>query len=178
MRRLTFTMLLTLVCVPAAFAGGSAVGDGAFSVLSASGTITVVGRGTIYGQIDKGTLTVTDPDATGAAMQVVGAEHTTRPVGGHVTVYWGRDLTFREVTGRYKLVIGSATGIDLLAVGVGKAWLKGDPIASDPGTFTVDGAKKTPLPVAPTVAPAAGTTWAGLVVPFGVQATTTTTTSP
>ena len=106
-------------------------------------------------------------------MQVVGADHTTRPAGAHVTVYFGKDITFREVSGRYKLVIGSATGIDFLAVGVGKAWLKGDPTASDPGTFTVDGAKKTSLPVAPAVAPAAGTTWAGLVVPFGVQPTTT-----
>jgi hypothetical protein len=169
MRRLTFTMLLTLVCVPAAFAGGAALGDGAFSVVNASGTITVVGKGTIYGQIDKGTLTVTDPDASSAAMQVVGAGHTTRPAGAHVTVYSGKGITFREVSGRYKLVITSATGIDFLAVGVGKAWLKGDPAASDPGTFTVDGAKKTPLPVAS----AAGATWAGLVVPFGVQPATT-----
>jgi hypothetical protein len=178
MRRLTFTMLLTLVCVPAAFAGGSALGDGAFSVLNASGSITVIGKGTIYGQIDKGTITATDPDASSAAMQVVGAEHTSRPAGAHVTIYSGKDLTFREVSGRYKLAISSATGIDFLAVGVGKAWLKGDPTASDPGTFTVDGAKKTSLPVTPTVAPAAGTTWAGLAVPFGVQPTATTTTSP
>jgi hypothetical protein len=180
MRRLSFTMLLlTLVCVPAALAGGTAVGDGALSVINASGSITVIGKGTIYGQIDKGTITVTDPDTTdGPPIVVVGAEHT-HPAGGHVTIYSGKDITFRGVTGRYKIVIGTATGVDFLAVGVGKAWLKADPTASSAGTYTVDGSKMLPVPVAPATALPAGTTWAGQVVQFGVQPTpTTTTTSP
>jgi hypothetical protein len=155
MRRLLFSLLFILVCVPAALAGGSAVGDGALSVLNANGTVT-------------------DPDLTDGPMQVVGAEHT-RPAGGHVTVYSGKDITFREVGGRYKLVISAATGIDFLAVGVGKAWLKADPSAGDPGAYTVDGKKQQALPVAPAVAPPAGTVWPGLVVPFGVQPTTTAT---
>ena len=176
MRRLLFPLLFLLVCVPAALAGGSAVGDGALSVLNANGTITVIGKGTIYGQVDKGTLTVTDPDPTDGPMQVVGATHT-HPAGGHVTVYSGKNITFREVGGRYKLVISASTGIDFLAVGVGKAWLKADPTAGDPGIYTVDGKKQQALPVAPAVAPPAGTVWPGLVVPFGVQPTTTTTTT-
>ena len=168
MRRLLFTLLFILVCVPAALAGGSATGDGALSVLNANGTITVIGKGTIYGQIDKGTLTVTDPDLTDGPMQVVGAEHT-RPLAGHVTVYSGKDLTFREVGGRYKVVITTATGIDFLAVGVGKAWLKADASAGDPGTFTIDGKKPQTLPLAPVVTPPAGSIWPGLAVQFGVQ---------
>ncbi len=179
MRRLSFTMLLlTLVCVPAALAGGTAVGDGALSVINASGSITVIGKGTIYGQIDKGTVTVTDPDPTdGPPMVVVGAEHT-HPAGGHVTIYSGKDITFRGFSGRYKLVISSASGVDFLAVGVGKAWLKADPTLGPVGNYTVDGAKMQPLPATSAVALPAGTTWAGLVVPFGVQPTATTTTSP
>src|ERR1700693_1371746 len=118
MRRLLFTLLFILVSVPTALAGGSATGDGALSVLNANGTITVIGKGTIYGQIDKGTLTVTDLDLTDGPMQ--GAAEHTRPLAGHVTVYSGEDLSFREVGGRYKLVITTATGIDFLAVGVGK----------------------------------------------------------
>jgi hypothetical protein len=173
MRRLLLTLLVTLFCVPAAFAGGSATGDGALSVLNASGTITVIGKGTIYGQLDKGTITVTDPDPTEGTMQVVGATRT-RPIGGHVTVYTGKNITFREVGGRYKIVISTATGIDFLAVGVGKAWLKGDPTATDPGIFTVDGKKQQTLPLTPPVAPAAGTTWPGLAVQFGIQPTTVT----
>jgi hypothetical protein len=179
MRRLSLTMLLlTLVCVPAALAGGAAVGDGQLSVINASGAITVIGKGTIYGQIDKGTVTVTDPDPTdGPPLVVVGAEHT-HPAGGHVTIYSGKDITFRGVSGRYKIVISAASGVDFLAVGVGKAWLKADPTLGAVGTYTVDGAKMQPVPVAPAVAVPAGTTWAGLVVPFGVQPTATTTTSP
>jgi hypothetical protein len=182
MRRLSFTLLLlTLVCVPAALASGSsldgnsAVGDGALSVINASGSITVVGKGTIYGQIEKGTIAVTDPDPTdGPPMVVVGAEHTTHSAGSNVTTYSGKDITFRGVSGRYKIVISAATGIDFLAVGVGKAWLKGDPTVGPVGSYTVDGAKMQPLPVASSVALPAGTTWAGQVVPFGVQPTTTT----
>jgi hypothetical protein len=174
MRRLLFTLLVILVCVPAALAGGNATGDGALSVLNANGTITVIGKGTIYGQVDKGTLTVTDPDSTDGPMQVVGAEHT-HPSSGSVTVYSGKDITFREVGGRYKLVISAATGIDFLAVGVGKAWLKADPNA-DPGSFTVDGKKQQSLPAAPAVALPAGTIWPGLAVQFGVQPATVTAT--
>jgi hypothetical protein len=179
MRRLSFTLLLlTLVCVPVALAEGAAVGDGALSVINASGSITVAGKGTIYGQLDKGTITVTDPDTTdGPPMVVVGAEHT-HPAGGHVTIYSGKDITFRGVSGRYKIVISAATGVDFLAVGVGKAWLKGDPTVSSAGTYTVDGSKMQTVPTAPAVAPPAGTTWAGQVVQFGVQPATTTTTSP
>jgi hypothetical protein len=179
MRRLSFTMLLlTLVCVPAALAGGAAVGDGALSVINASGSITVIGKGTIYGQLDKGTITVTvtDPDTTdGPPIVVVGAEHS-HPAGGHVTIYSGKNITFRGVSGRYKIVIGSAAGVDFLAVGVGKAWLKADPTAGSAGTYTVDGSKMQPVPVAPATALPAGTTWAGQVVQFGAQPTPTTTT--
>ena len=180
MRRLSLTMLfLTLVCVPAALAGGTAVGDGALSVINASGVITVAGKGTIYGQIDKGTIAVTDPDSTdGPPMVVVGAEHISHSSGSHLTTYWGKDITFRGVSGRYKIVVSAATGVDFLAVGVGKAWLKADATLGPVGTYTVDGAKMQPLPVAPAAALPAGTTWAGLVVPFGVQPTATTTTSP
>jgi hypothetical protein len=106
-------------------------------------------------------------------MQVVGATHT-RPAGGHVTVYSGKNITFREVGGRYKLVISASSGIDFLAVGVGKAWLKADPNAAEPGSYTVDGKKQQSLPVSPAVAPPAGTVWPGLVVQFGVQPTTAT----
>ena len=175
MRRLLLTLLVSLSCVPAAFAGGSATGDGALSVLNASGTITVIGKGTIYGQVDKGTITVTDPDPTDGTMQVVGATRT-RPIGGHVTVYSGKNITFREVGGRYKIVISNATGVDFLAVGIGKAWLKGDLTATDPGTFTVDGKKQQALPVTPAVLPPAGTIWPGLAVQFGVQPATVTAT--
>ena len=170
MRRLLLTLLITLVCVPAALAGGTASGDGALSVLKASGTITVVGKGTIYGQIDKGTLTVTDPDPTDGEMQVVGATHT-RPAVGHITIYSGKNITFREVGGRFKVVISAASGINFLAVGVGKAWLKADPTLGDPGIFTVDGKKQQALPVAPATALPVGTIWPGLAVQFGVQPT-------
>ncbi len=171
MHRLSVILLLTLALVPTALAGGSATGDGALSVLNANGTITVVGRGTIYGQLDKGTLTVTDPDPTDGLVQVVGAEHTLH-VSLHVTAYSGKDITFRLVGGRYKLAITAGTNVDFLAVGVGKAWLKGDPAGASSGTYTVDGAKNVPLPLAPTAPVPAGTTWPGVAVPFGVQPAT------
>jgi hypothetical protein len=105
---------------------------------------------------------------------VVGAEHA-HPAGGRVTIYSGKDITFRGVSGRYKIVISAATGVDFLAVGVGKAWLKADSTLGPVGTYTVDGAKMQSLPVTPAAALQAGATWAGLVVPFGVQPTATTT---
>ena len=178
MVRLLVTLLCALCLAPAAGAGGSAAGDGALSILSGNGWMTIVGKGTIYGQLDKGTLTVTDPDPTDGTIQVVGAEQT-RPKGLNVTVYTGKNITFRLVGGRYKLAIAASTGVDLLAVGVGKAWLRGDPTAPNAGTYTVDGSRRTPIPVAPATPPAAGATWAGVLVPFGsAPPATTTTASP
>jgi hypothetical protein len=177
MRRLTFTLLFALFAAPAAFAAAGAVGDGALSIVNANvASIQIAGKGTIYGQLDKGTIAVTDTDLTDGTVLVTGGKRVASTKPSTVT-YTGKDLTFRLVGGLYKFAI-SGTDVNFVAVGVGKAYLKGDPTADDAGSYTVDGAKLQPIPVAPTVVPAVGTTWPGLLVTFGKQAASASTFQP
>ena len=78
MRRLCLTLLCGLVAVPAALAASSATGDGVLELKAATGTVVLTGvRGTVWGQMDKGKLVVTDPVAGDGAIYVSGAENVT-----------------------------------------------------------------------------------------------------
>jgi hypothetical protein len=150
MRRLCLTLLCGLVAVPTALAASrtSAVaGDGVLefrSVNASSANITGT-RGTIWGQLDKGKLIVTDPVLGDGQIYVSGAEKT-HIVDENVTVYWGTDLHFRVIGGKYKLAFKNASGLDLTAVGVGTAVLVGDITYDDTGDYARDGGKWIPVP--------------------------------
>ena len=156
MRRLLITLLCGLIVAPAALAAAHATGDGVLELKQVSG-IVLLGKtaqpaqGTLWGQMDKGTLKVTDPIAGDGAILVSGWK--TRTVytpaddsSPKVVTYIGKDLHFRVTGGKYKLFF-SGSGIDLTAVGVGVAYLSGDPDADDAGDYAVNGGKWTPMPV-------------------------------
>ena len=152
MRRLCLSLLCGLVAVPAALAASRATGDGVLDLRAANGNVVLVGtRGTVWGQMDTGSLRVTDPLPGDGAIFVSGAEavHT---VSDTVTTYTGKNIHFRVTGGRYRLSFRGitydmpATGIDLTAVGVGTVYLVGDPF-SDPGDYAVDNGKWISLPV-------------------------------
>jgi hypothetical protein len=152
MRRLLLTLLCGLVAVPAALAASHATGDGVLDLKAASGIVILSGiRGTVWGQMDNGTLRVTDPLPGDGTVFVSGAE-AVHPVSDTVTTYSGKNIHFRVTGGRYKLTFKGiasdlpATGIDLTAVGVGTAFLTGDPFV-DSGDYAVDNGKWIPLPV-------------------------------
>ena len=154
MRRLCLTLLCGLVAVPAALAAAHATGDGVLELKAVTGTVTLTGsRGTVWGQLDKGKLIVTDPVANDGAIYVSGATTVTAGKSESVTVYTGRDIRFRVLGGKYKLAFRgsgadvSAVGVDLTAVGVGTAQLSGDAFASDTGKYAVDSGKWNTVPV-------------------------------
>lgn len=148
MRRLCLTMLCGLVAIPAALAAAHATGDGVLELKAVTGTVVLTGsRGTVWGQLDKGKLVVTDPVANDGAIYVSGA--TAAPGKSEiVTVYTGRDIHFRVTRGRYKLAFRgsgsdvSAVGIDLTAVGVGSIQMTGDAFANETGKYAVDNSGK------------------------------------
>jgi hypothetical protein len=150
-------MLCGLVAVPAALAAARAAGDGVLELRSVDGAVVVTGSsGTLWGQMDRGRLVVTDPLPGDGNVLVSGFEKT-RSVSDSVTVYIGKDLHFRVTGGRYKLALKGA-GIDLTAVGVGTAQLTGDVLADDAGSYAVDQGKWAPVPLL-----------GQRTVPFGVQ---------
>ena len=161
MRRLCLILLCGLIAVPAALAAVGSTGDGVLELQNVNGVVVVTGsRGTLWGQMDKGKLVVTDPNLNDGQIFVSGADHTIVR-DENVTVYSGADIHFRVTGGKYRLAfVGS--GIDLTAVGVGTAQLSGDLLADDPGVFAIDSGKAIPVPYSP----------AKRFVQFGVQATT------
>jgi hypothetical protein len=156
MRRLCLTLFCGLVAIPAALAASGATGDGVLELKAATGTIVLTGtRGTVWGQMDKGKLVVTDPLPGDGAIYVSGAENATPGKSDGVTIYWGRDIHFRVTGGKYKLVFrglgtdATAVGVDLTAVGVGSAQLIGDAFVNDTGKYAVDSGKWISVPVWP-----------------------------
>ena len=161
MRRLCLILLCGLVAVPAALAAASTPGDGVLELKKADANIIVAGtRGTLWGQMDKGRLIVTDPIAGDGAIYVSGAEKT-HSVSDAVTIYSGVDIHFRVTAGKYRLNL-KGTGIDFTAVGLGTAQLSGDVLAVDPGNYSLDSGKWIPVPFFP----------ATRIVQFGVPPTT------
>jgi len=162
--------LLLVVLLPAlaAHAAGNASGDGTFSVKDVYGSVTVVGKGAVWGQLDRGFLTITDPNPTDGVIKVSGYT-STRPGRTDFSItYVGTNIHFQIVGGAYKLQFRGAAGVDLSAVGIGKATLIGDPFAGvDPGYYSLEGEKWQPVTLVQTT------------VAFGTPAAaSTTTTSP
>lgn len=162
MRRLCLILLCGLVVVPAALAAPRATGDGVLELIAVNADrVTIVARGAIWGQLDRGTLIVYDRSPQDSSTPYVsGAEISYPTLDGSGTVYKGRDIHFRSTDGAYRFVI-SGSGIDLTAVGSGKAYIDGNADAIDMGQYAVD--NNDPQPVQPRLK----------IVPFGAQPTAT-----
>jgi len=157
MRRLSFTLLCGLLLAPAALAGVRTAGDGVLELKAVNATtVTIAGKGALWGQVDQGRLYVTDPIDNDGLVYVSGADQAPRAIGDTTTLYIGKNMHFRVTGGTYRLMFSKSVGIDLTAVGVGKASMTGDPTADSTGTYALDG-KWTPVPLIRSI------------VPFGVQ---------
>lgn len=167
MRRLALFLLAAVAVVPtAAMAARTAPGDGVFELRAANGVVVLTGKGVIWGQMDRGSLRVTDLDPTvGIDPFVSGAEHTRATDDPNTTVYSGDNIHFRLTGGKYRFRF-RGTGIDLTAVGVGTGALTGEPNPlGKTGSYAVDGGDWTPVPLyewdvpfgtPPTTAPGTG----------------------
>jgi hypothetical protein len=144
--RLTLLLLCSLLLAPAAFAAGSATGDGVLELKAVNGKVGITGqRGAIWGQLDKGTLRVVDlnpDDNLNAYVSGCAGAPGTDP---GVTIYICKNIHFRFIGGKYRFtIIGS--GIDVTAVGVGQASLTGDPEELDTGDYKIDDGKWVSVP--------------------------------
>jgi hypothetical protein len=159
MRRLCIILLCGLVAVPAALAAARVSGDGVLELTKVNGTVVVAGtRGTLWGQIDKGRLVVSDPVVGDGQVLVSGAESRKPGLLDGTTIYGGIDIRFRVTGGKYRLAL-RGSGIDLTAVGVGTAQLSGDLFAATSGNYALDSGRWIPVPYFP----------ASRLVLFGVQ---------
>jgi hypothetical protein len=145
MRRLSLILLSCLVVAPAALAATRATGDGVLELRTVDGTVLLVGKGVVWGQMDRGKLVVNEVDPAAGDVLVSGAEHKVLGPCDTCTTYTGRDIHFRATGGKYRLWY-QGWSIDLSAVGVGSASLTGDLTSDDAGDYALDGGKWTPVP--------------------------------
>ncbi|HEX6762255.1 MAG TPA: hypothetical protein VF094_05605 [Gaiellaceae bacterium] len=147
MRRLCLILLASLIAVPAAIAASGAAGDGSLELRAVYGNVTLAGDGVLWGQMDKGSLAVTDPVPGDGTVYVSGADKPEKVQPDGSILYSGRDLTFRITGGSYKLKFTNGSGIDLTTVGIGKATIVPSPTAVDDGDYARDGGNWKSVPI-------------------------------
>lgn len=129
--RRIITLLCFLVALGAAPAEAGAPGDGTLSVRDARGLVQLSSRGTMIGRIERGKLTVTDPNPRDNRRPIVlGAERRVTSRNLKTTIYTGKDIRVR-ITAGLAHVRFEGRGIHLSAVGRGSGLLDG---AGDPTT--------------------------------------------
>lgn len=148
MRRLALILLVAVAVVPAAaLAARTATGDGAFELRQVNGVVVLSGKGVVWGQMDRGSLRVTNLSPfSGPQPLVSGAERKVTTDDPDVVVYTGADLHFRLTGGKYRFRF-RGTGIDLTAVGSGSADLTGLPdLSGETGDYALNGGNWTTVP--------------------------------
>ena len=134
-RFLLACLLIVLASLAVASTVGAASGpvgryaksDGTLSVQNGRGAFALQGmEGSVLGRIDKGTLTITDPDPNDAAAPVVRGYQWIKARSENTIQYGGKKpIRFRILGGRFDLRVESAVGVELSVVGRGRAMLDG-----------------------------------------------------
>jgi hypothetical protein len=132
-----FLVLLTLLV----FGGGlpanaAAPPNGTLEVRDGKGRVELSARGSIIGRIERGKVTVIDPNPRDARRPVVlGAERRRTSRNGKTTVYTGRDIRVRS-TGAFVHVSFDGKNIQVSAVARGRGLIQG---SADPFLTNADG---------------------------------------
>jgi hypothetical protein len=138
--------VLIMTGTAAARSGGS--NDGALSVKNADGRVVIVGKGVVIGRIDKGQVTIRDPNPNDAAVPIVTGADATQSINDKSTRYSGTNLRFRMIGGSFTVNV-FGTDIDLSAVGRGMVTLNGTiarNTSNGDATYAVNGDPPLPFP--------------------------------
>lgn len=145
MRNLTFICAFVAFALPgAALAHAGAPGDGTLLVKDGIGKVSITAKGGVIGHLGKGVLTVRDPNPNDSISEVVNGADGSRDINEFVTKYWGTDLRFRYIGGKFTVTI-TGVNIDFSAIGKGTVQLVGEGTADD-GTYSVNGLAPQPFP--------------------------------
>ena len=142
--------LFALLCVlsapvfaSAALAGSVGTNDGALSVKNGDGRVIANARGGVIGHLDKGWLTIKDPNPNDGTGPIVNGADNTQPAGEHTTRYSGTNIRFRLIGGAFVINV-NGTGIDMSVIGKGLVALDGTNTTT--GTYAVNGDTAQPFP--------------------------------
>jgi hypothetical protein len=150
-------VLSVLAFSGSAFARSTGPNDGALSVKNADGRVVFNGRGGVIGRLDKGQVTIKDPNPNDGTGPIVNGADSTQSLGDHTTRYSGSNIRFRIIGGTFTVTI-FASGIDASVIGRGLVTLDGT--TDTDGTYASNGDAAQPMPkfrfTFPLLAPTAG----------------------
>jgi hypothetical protein len=130
-RNLTFICALFAFALPgAALARPGASGDGTLLIKDGVGKVTVNAKGGVIGHLGEGVLTVRDPNPGDNINEVVTGSEGMHEVNALVTKYWGKDVRFRYIGGKFTVSV-NGSDIDLSAIGKGTVQIVGRGTADD-----------------------------------------------
>lgn len=142
-----FLALLGVLAVPffsgAAVAKSTSPTDGALAVKNADGRIVFNGRGGVIGRLDKGQVTIKDPNPYDGTGPIVTGADSTQSLGDRTTRYSGSNIRFRIIGGSFTVIV-YATGVDASVIGKGLVTLDGT--STTAGTYTLNGDATLPFP--------------------------------
>lgn len=137
--------LFVLALPGAALARPGAPGDGTLLIKDGVGKMTINAKGGgVIGHLGEGMLTVRDPNPGDNISEVVTGADRMHSVNDFVTKYWGRDIRFRYIGGKFMIAI-TGFDFDLSAIGRGTVTLIGRGTADD-GTYSLNGLAPQPFP--------------------------------
>jgi hypothetical protein len=132
MRKLLVPFLIVLTLPATAYSssntGPPPANDGTLSIREGRGLVQLSARGSVTGRIDRGKVTITDPNPYDDKRPVVYGSTNTTYRGSKTTIYQGRNIRFRLIGALFHTRI-EGRGIFLSAVGKGRGILDG---AGDP----------------------------------------------
>src|SRR4029078_9964363 len=99
-----------------ALATTSGPSDGALSIKNADGRVVFNGRGGVIGRLDKGQVTINDPNPKDGTGPMVNAADSTQSLGDHTPRYSGSNIRFRIIGGTFTVTV-FASGIDASVIG-------------------------------------------------------------
>jgi hypothetical protein len=145
-RRVLASITLALLALPAAaLALGGAAGDGTLAIVNANGTMSIAAKGALIGQIDRGRVTLEDPNPNDGPAPVVWGYESKRDLTDTKSLYSGNDIRFRISGGFFRVkVVGS--GVDLSVVGHGSVTIGPALGIFSGGTYSLNGALPLAFP--------------------------------
>lgn len=142
-------VLVVLVMTGTAAARPDGNNDGALSVKNADGRVIVVGKGVVIGRLDRGQVTIKDPNPNDATVPIVTGAEATQSIGEKTTRYSGTNLRFRMIGGAFTVNV-FGTDVDMSVVGRGMVTLNGAIARGNTdhadATYAVNGDPPLPFP--------------------------------
>jgi hypothetical protein len=146
---LLFSLVALLGVAAAASAGNGDKQNGTLAVRSGRGTFYLENlQGSVIGSLDRGKVTIEDPDTTGSGPIVRGADWV-RVKSNTTVTYGGKGIRFRILGGRSTVRIESSVGVELSVVGRGRVMLKGGGFAElglSNGEYSMNGSPFVAVP--------------------------------